>query len=232
MPRQKVLRNQRHSTFLCEACLQKQLIIDRQNQEILALKQKLKLNERRLQQGFFGSSTPSSQLPIKENSLAQNQAKRGGAQPAPQANKRQAFPPQPADEVRLAPVEAQSCPFCQGQLVAHTPNQRALFDLQQELLGKLFYQIGRKRCPQCQNVLAGKVKDAFPQAQLSNSLLAEVAHQYYVLGRTPGQISERLSLNDSTLADSLKRVGKLRYHNTLWVSDSRQANISARLPNA
>src|SRR5436190_20705347 len=115
---------------LCEGCLQKQLIIDRQNQEILALKQKLKLNERRLKQGFFGSSTRSSQLPIKDNSLAENQAKRGGAQPSHPANKRQAFTPQQADEVRRAPVEDQSCQFCQCQLVAHTSNQRALFDLQ------------------------------------------------------------------------------------------------------
>jgi hypothetical protein len=57
--------------------------------------------------------------------------------------------------------------------------------------------------------VAGKVKDAFPHAQLSNLLLAEVAHQHNVLGRTLGQISERLSLNYSTLADSLKRVGNL-----------------------
>jgi transposase len=226
MPQQKVLRNQMHSTFLldmsyqaakakdfgvnlCEGCLQKQLIIDRQNQEILALKKKLQLNERRLKQGFFGSSTPSSQLPIKDNSLAQNQAKRGGAQLAHQANKRQAFPAQQADEVRRAPVEVDTCQSCQCQLVAHTPNQRALFDLQQEHLRKLFYKIERKRCPKCQNVIAGKVLDAFPHAQLSNPLLAEVADQYYVLGRTLGQISQRLSLNYSTLADSLKRVGKL-----------------------
>src|SRR5687767_10397768 len=142
MPQQKVLRNQMHSAFLsdmsyqaakakdfgvnlCEGCLQKQLIIDRQNQEILALKKKLKLNERRLKQGFFGSSTPSSQLPIKENSLAQNQAKRGGAQPAHRPNKRQAFTPEQADEVRLASVESQSCQLCQCQLVSHTSNQRA-----------------------------------------------------------------------------------------------------------
>ena len=64
---------------LFEGCLQKQLIIDRQQQEILALKKKLKLNEKRLKDGFFGSSTPSSQLPLKANSLTENQAKRGKA---------------------------------------------------------------------------------------------------------------------------------------------------------
>lgn len=194
---------------LCEGCLQKQLIIDRQNQEIIALKQKLKLNEKRLKEGFFGSSTPSSQLPIKENSLAQNQAKRGGAQPGHPPNKRQAFTAQQADEVRLLPVDEQSCPSCQSHLVIHTSNQRAIFDLQQEQLRKLFYQLERKRCSQCQTILSAKVIDAFPKAQLSNPLLVEVAQQHYVLGRTLGQLSERLSINYSTLFDSLKRVGRL-----------------------
>jgi transposase len=40
-------------------------------------------------------------------------------------------------------------------------------------------------------------------------LLVELAHQHYVLGRTLGQIAEKLSLNYSTLAESFKRVGKL-----------------------
>jgi transposase len=194
---------------LCEGCLQKQLIIDRQQQEILALKKKLKLNEKRLKEGFFGSSTPSSQLPVKENSLAQNQAKRGGAQPGHLANKRQAFAPEQADEIRHAKVDSPTCQFCLCQLVSHTPNQRAIFDLQLEQLRKLFYQIERKRCPQCQNIVAGKVLDTLPRATLSNSLLVELAYQHYVLGRTLGQLAEQLSLNYSTLCESFKRVGKL-----------------------
>ena len=194
---------------LCEGCLQKQLIIDRQKQEILALKQKLNLNEKRLKEGFFASSTPSSQLPVKENSLAENQAKRGGAQPGHPPNKRQAFTPEQADEVRQANVESQACQVCLCHLVSHTPNQRAIYDLQLEHLRKLFYQIERKRCPQCQKIFAGKVLDALPRATLSNSLLVELAHQHYVLGRTLGQIAGKLSLNDSTLAESFKRVGKL-----------------------
>jgi transposase len=202
-------KNKDFGVNLCEGCLQKQLIIDRQKQEILALKQKLNLQDKRLKEGFFGSSTPSSQLPVKENSLAQNQAKRGGAQPGHPPNKRQAFTPEQAHEIRLLPIEEQSCPSCQSHLVIHSSNQRAIYDLQQEQLRKLFYQLERKRCSHCQTILSAKVLDAFPKAQLSNSLLVEVAQQHYVLGRTLGQISERLSVNYSTLGDSLKRVGKL-----------------------
>ena len=59
----------------CEGCLEKQRIIDRQFEEIVRLKQKLHLNRRNESQGFFGSSTPSSQVPVKENSLAEKRAK-------------------------------------------------------------------------------------------------------------------------------------------------------------
>ena len=46
-----------------------------------------------------------------------------------------------------------------------------------------------------------------PNAKLSNELVAEVAQQHYVLGRTLGQISERFAINYSTLSESLKRIG-------------------------
>src|SRR5262249_31327853 len=62
--------------------------------------------------------------------------------------------------------------------------------------------------PQCRNVVAGKVLQAMPNAKLSNELIVEVAHQHYVLGRTLGQLAERLSLPYSTLAEALQRLGK------------------------
>jgi len=63
----------------CEGCLEKQRIIDRQVEEIQRLRQKLNQNQRKSKEGFFGSSTSSAKVPVKANSLAENQAKRGGA---------------------------------------------------------------------------------------------------------------------------------------------------------
>jgi len=193
---------------LCEGCFEKQLIIDRQFEEIQRLKQKLNVNRRRLTEGFFGSSTPSSQVPVKANSLEENQAKRGGAKLGHQGFGRQVFTSAEADEVRVAEVETEGCQFCQCQLVSHGANERAIYDLQREEVRKIYYEIGRKRCPQCRKVVAGKVANAMPNAKLSNELVAEVAEQHYVLGRTLGQIAGRFSLNYSTLSESLQRVGK------------------------
>ena len=109
----------------------------------------------------------------------------------------------------MAAVAAESCAVRACQLVAHSPNARALYDLQREETRKIYCEIERKRCPRCAKIVAGQVLNAMPQAKLSNELVAEVAERHYVLGRTLGQISERLGINYATLADSLQRVGKM-----------------------
>ena len=62
---------------LCEGCLEKQREIDRLKEEN---QQKLNQNQRKLKEGFFNSSTSSAKLPVKANSLAENQVKQGGGQ--------------------------------------------------------------------------------------------------------------------------------------------------------
>lgn len=194
---------------LCEGCFEKQRLIDRQFEEIQQLKQKLNVNQRRLKDGFFGSSTPSSQVPLKANSLEENQLKKGGAKVGHQGFGRQVFTCSQADEVRILEVAEETCQVCECQLVSHSSNERAIYDLQREEVRKIYYEIRRKRCPVCQKTVAGKVENAMPNAKLSNELMVEIAEQHYVLGRTLGQISERFGVNYSTLSDSLKRVGKM-----------------------
>ena len=51
----------------CEGCLEKQRQIDQLLEQVQRLKAKLRYQERKEQEGFFGASTPSSQLPLKTN---------------------------------------------------------------------------------------------------------------------------------------------------------------------
>lgn len=194
---------------LCEDCLAKQREIDRLTEEVVRLKQALRRRERKQEQGFFGSSTPSAQIPVKAKALAENQAKKGGAQVGHQGHGREVFQRAEADEVRSAEVVEEKCQECQCQLLAQGSNERALYDLQREEVKKVHYEIQRKRCPQCRKTVAGKVSEAMPYAKLTNELVVEVAEQHYVLGRTLGQLSERFGINYSTLAEALKRVGNL-----------------------
>lgn len=106
-------------------------------------------------------------------------------------------------------MEEEKCQECRCQLQAQSSNERSLYDLQREEVKKVSYEIERKRCPKGRKIVTGKVPEAMPRAKLTNELVVEIAEQHYVLGRTLGQLSERFALNYSTLAEALKRVGKL-----------------------
>lgn len=188
--------------------MEKQLIIDRQFEEIQQLKRKLNVNQRKSEQGFFGSSTPSSQIPIKANSLAEKQAEKGGARVGHKGFGRQVFNKAGADEVCTATVKAETCQSCQCRLSRQSWSERAIYEIERERVKKIFYEIERKVCPQCRKIVSGKVENAMPRAALSNELVVEVAEQHYVLGRTLGQIADRFGINYSTLSESLKRIGK------------------------
>lgn len=194
---------------LCDGCLNKQREIDRLKEENQQLKQKLNQNQRKSKEGFFGSSTSSALIPVKANSLAENQAKKGGASTGRKSVGRQIFSADEADPVVVVEVEVANCETCRCKLQRISANQRGIYDIDRESVLRVDYTIERKVCPGCRKTVSGEVENALPRMSLSNSLVVEVAEQHYVLGRTLGQIAERLVINYSTLADSLKRIGKM-----------------------
>jgi transposase len=61
----------------CPLCLDKQRIIDDQAEEIKTLRAKLRYQERKMEDGAFGSSTPSSKIPIKPNAKDKEKKPKG-----------------------------------------------------------------------------------------------------------------------------------------------------------
>lgn len=99
----------------CPGCFEKQRKIDELTEEIKSLKGKLRSLERKEQQGYFGSSTPSSQVPLKSNAPKENQRNRGGAKPGHRGYGRQRFDESGADRVvRVEPEGGDRCPRCGG----------------------------------------------------------------------------------------------------------------------
>jgi transposase len=201
-------KSREYGVNLCESCLDKQREIDRLKEENLRLRQKLNLNERKLKQGFFGSSTSSAKVPVKASSLIEKQAKQGGGQHGQAGVGRKTFSSAEADERRIAEVEVEICQTCNCALHQQSANERGVYDLERERVKKIQYQIERKKCPICQKIVSGKVTNAFARVSLSNELVVEVAEQHYLLGRSLGQISERFKLSEATVCASLKRIGK------------------------
>ncbi len=61
---------------MCPSCYEKQLRIDALQEKVIYLKHKLRYEERKTKDGYFGSSTPSSKKPFKE--AAQEAIKKNG----------------------------------------------------------------------------------------------------------------------------------------------------------
>ena len=83
--------------MICKNCIDKQLKIDALENRIEHLENQLRHQKRKEKEGLFGSSTPSSQIPLKSNSSEENQNKKGGAKPGHKGNGRRAITENEAD---------------------------------------------------------------------------------------------------------------------------------------
>ena len=95
----------------CKQCLEKQRKIDELKEEIVSLKAKLRYQERTTKERFFGSSTPSSKLPVKSNSSTEHRRNRGGGKPGHKGHGRVSISQKDADKVETLRV-GNVCPDC------------------------------------------------------------------------------------------------------------------------
>lgn len=189
----------------CEGCLEKQREIDRLQQEVASLRTKLSHQKRADKEGFFGSSTPSSQLPVKANTSAENQQKQGGAKLGHQGQGRKCHPADVVDEVRLRQVEP-ICPDCQSALVAKGYRERSVLDIDPITVKRVLYRLERKQCPACGVARAATAEGVLPKSLLSNQLLAEIVDSHYVQGMPLARVCARWRLNYGTVVEALHRM--------------------------
>jgi len=167
----------------CKQCLEKQQKINYLQEEIVQLKAKLRYQQRTANEGFFGSSTPSSRIPIKPNNPAEHTNNRGGGKTGHKGYGRSSIQKQDADEVKTVKVE-NTCPDCGGILEDKGSRTRTVMDCQPIKIKKLLYHLERKYCPRCQKVVAAKAPGVLPRCLYSNNLLTLVAVQHYIYGNT------------------------------------------------
>lgn len=99
----------------CSESIKKQEDIYRLREEIQRLKAQVRRQERKITEGYFGSSTPSSKKPLKENSNTNDkQKKRGGAKAGHKGNGRGSFSEEQADRVESVKATC-NCPKCDDE---------------------------------------------------------------------------------------------------------------------
>jgi len=201
--------NDRAGTWMtyCKQCLEKQRKIDELKEEIVQLKAKLRYQERTAQEGFFGSSTPSSKVPVKPGRPVGEPRPQGGGQVGHPGHGRSRIDPEQADRVERIAV-GDVCPDCGSPLQAKGDKARTVLDCQPVRIQKVVYWLGRKRCPKCGRLFTARPPGVLPKCLYSNQLLAYAAVEHYVYGRTLGQIEKLTGIGYSSLVEALHQLSK------------------------
>jgi len=191
----------------CKGCLEKQKRIEELEEEIACLKDKLGYQRRTAKEGFFGSSTPSSKVPIKPNSSTKHQRNRGGGKPGHKGHGRSSICEQDADYVERIGID-NVCPDCGNALEDKGVRARTVIDCQPIKMKKIVYYLQRKRCPKCKKVISARPPGVLAKCLYSNQLLAYVAVQHYIYGNTLGQIEKQTGVGYSSLIDAMHQLAK------------------------
>jgi len=165
----------------CEGCFEKQQLIDQMGERIKSLEARLRYREQKDIQPFFGSATPSSRVPVKENSLEENRNKKGGAKPGHRGNGRKRVMEEDADKIIERPVEEHNCPDCGGELKYKDVAWRSIIDTFLNKAQKLLYKCEIKECIKCKKTFSGRAP-ALPRNKYGNNLISNSAIMHYFHG--------------------------------------------------
>lgn len=189
----------------CEGCFEKQRKIDQLTEEIISLKAKLRYLNRKGQQGFFGSSTPSSQVPLKANTDQENRNHKGGARAGHKGHGRKAHSQETADEI--LPIDpGEICPDCGGVLKLKKIKDRTVIESEPTKPKKILYHLFHRQCTRCHHVFRAKPPGVLPKALYGNQITAQMTVMHYFHGIPMGRICEMSGINLGSLVDMFHRL--------------------------
>lgn len=195
--------------YFCQGCFEKQIEIDRLKEDVHRLKVLLRYHERTAAEGFFGSSTPSSKIPVKPNTSEEQQWKRGGARRGHPGHGRQGVDESKADRVVDIDV-GDKCPECGSELKESKGiRSRTVIDIQPVKIKKTVYHIWRRKCTKCGRVFQGKIPGVLPKSLFGNELLSHIALQHYIYGIPLGRLEAHLGIGIGSMIGALHRLGQL-----------------------
>lgn len=194
------------SVRYCKGCFEKQRKIDELEEEIKRLKAKLAYEERKAEEGYFGSSTPSSKKPIKANTVEENQKKKGGGKLGHKGHGRKRIKEEEAEIVEKVGVRESRCGNCGARLENKGSRKRAVIDCEIVKVKKVVYKLGRKQCPKCGRVYQAKAPGVMPKSLYSNRFLTHVAVEHYLRGIPLGRIEDQLKVGYGSLVRAMHHL--------------------------
>lgn len=189
----------------CKGCFEKQLEVDALIEENTHLKAQLRYRERKEKEGFFGASTPSSKLPVKETTPEDTRARKGGARIGHPGHGRKTHETDTGISLEGPTV----CPDCGGELVVVEMRDRAVIESTPAKPEKLLYRIPHARCKNCKKLIRTNPPGVLPKSLYGNQLIAQLAVMHYYHGIPIGRISEMTGINVGSIVEIYHRLFRL-----------------------
>lgn len=197
----------------CGGCFEKQLAIDRLEQENASLRQKLRYQERRGKEGFFLSSTPSSKLPVKSNTSESTPRKPRGARVGHRGSGRKRIEEAAADRVIELPSDPGCrCPVCHGVLQEKGLQSRIVIESRPVKAERELYHIPKSYCPRCRKAYQTPLPGVLPRSLYGNGLITTAATMHYLHGIPMGRICEQIGIGPGSVVEVFHRLSRLFAH--------------------
>jgi transposase len=191
----------------CEECFNKQRLIDELQEENARLKQALNRRQRQAQQGFFGSSTPSSKLSVKPNVPPAAEKKKRGARTGHKGRGRKAFNADEADQVVDVKSNVEElCPRCGEQLRNKGVKERMVVEIPPVKVQRILYRLPVKYCACCNHTFTPSAPSVLPKSLYGNQLIATAAAMHYLHGVPIGRVCAQLGLEPGALTQTFHRL--------------------------
>jgi transposase len=192
----------------CGGCFEKQLKIDRLTERIEYLENKLKTEKRKEKEGYFGSSTPSSKKPFKDNA-PDNEKKNGGAKAGHKGNGRKKTDLMNAAKVQHYRIGT-NCPHCGTHIIKKGSRERTTIDSDPVKAQSVLNICEKGYCPKCKKSIEAH-PPVLSRGLYGNRLIANVCIMHYFHGLPMGRIEEVLGENVVTgsLFKVIQRLGRI-----------------------
>jgi transposase len=193
---------------ICDDCLEKQRKIDQLLEENRRLKTQLRYRQNKKNEGFFGSSTPSAQVPLKPNTEPQQQSKRGGLRKGHPGHGRKGF--NEGGGSRMVDVDLDAaCPDCGEQMQDKGFRYRSVLEIPPARPEPVLYRLRKSYCLKCQKARQAQAPSVLPKALFGNQLTARIALMHYVHGIPMGRICDLMGLEPGSCIQMLHRLAGL-----------------------
>ena len=192
----------------CSICLNKQRRIDQLEDEVKSLRAALGREQRKLEDGFFGSSTPSSKQPFKKN-LEPEAPKPKGARPGHEGYGRKGHEQGSEDRIEEVLPESETCPQCGEPLSKKGVEQRSVVDIPLVKPEKIVFNLHRRYCSKCRKGFTPQPPGVLPKSLFGNRLVAKAINMHYVHGIPVERVCELLGIGSGSIAGIFQRVAGL-----------------------